>query len=583
MKHNVKPQSLFYLKSTLAVVLTALASVIGQHAHASSLSLDQNFNAPFFAVPVLGSRAVLLPDGKYVMFTNLDTLADQSTGPIMRFNSDGTLDTTFSFSHDYSSVGTGVAPAPNGKLIVPANKSVYGVADSPQHQKTDILRLNSDGSIDATFGPAQATDGGEVRIITVNADGTIFVGGRFTAFNGQPNYGIVRLLSNGTVDPAFAPVTMTCAANPFGGDGNCGVWAAPVIDGDGKVIIAGDFASVDGVNALGVARLNSDGTLDTSFNASGFTVNLTFDGRTRPIRGIAVQSDGKIVIGGRFNGPPNRIPLVRLNADGSRDMTYICTTFLPPDGLIQVRNLIIQPDDKVIAIGRSIWRFNSTDGSLDSTFHNPTLLIEQQFDTDTAQAEGFNIAFTADGGLFIGGVFTEVDDLGGPSNGERWGAVKLHADGTLDTSFTTSHKEGYKIEPGNFVRQTDASTLIGFNSLGFDTLHPAISHNLGRLLSNGTLDNTFDPLAALNPSGPLTANFLALGFTGLSDGGLLVTGLHGATANYGHLLANGSEDPNYHADPTVKFATAYLRGDGKLVVSGFYPYIILSPDPSSDN
>jgi len=588
MKHNIKPQSLFYLKSTLAVVLTALASVIGQHAHASSLSLDQNFNAPFFAVPVLGSRAVLLPDGKYVMFTNLDTLADQSTGPIMRFNSDGTLDTTFSFSHDYSSVGTGVAPAPNGKLIVPANKSVYGVADSPQHQKTDILRLNSDGSIDSTFGPAQATDGGEVRIITVNADGTIFVGGRFAAFNGVPTGGIVRLLSNGTVDPTFAPVTMTCGANPFGGDGNCGVWAAPVIDSNGKILIGGDFITVNGVSAPGIARLNSDGTVDTSFSGSGFKP-AQFPNSPRPIRGIVIQSDGKIVIGGRLRVQANNfasvLPLVRLNTDGSADQTYGAFSFNPPpDGFFFVRNLIIQPDDKVIGISRSVWRFNSTDGSLDPMFHNPALLIEQQFDTDQATAEGFNIAVTADGGLFIGGIFTEVDDLGGPSNGERWGAVKLHSDGTLDTSFTTSHREGYKIEPGDFTRQTNASTLIGFTSLGFDTLHPAISHNLGRLLSNGTLDNTFDPLAALNPNGPLSLNFMALGFTGLSDGGLLVTGLHGASASYGHLSANGAEDPNYHADPTVKFATAYPRSDGKLVVSGFYRNFSLSTrDPSAEN
>src|SRR5439155_13008972 len=271
------------LSPTIAL-LFALLLMPAQRGQASSLSLDQNFNAPFFATPVLGSRAVLLPDGKYVMFFNLDTLEEQSTGAIMRFNSDGTLDTTFSFSHDYSSVGGGVAPAPNGKLIVPANKTVYGVADSPQHQKTDILRLNSDGSIDPTFGPAQATDGGEVRIITVNADGTIFVGGRFAAFNGVPTGGIVRLLSNGTVDPTFAPVTMTCGANTFGGDGNCGVWAAPVIDSNGKILIGGDFISVNGVSVPGIARLNSDGSVDTSFNPSGFRP-LRFPDSPRPVRG----------------------------------------------------------------------------------------------------------------------------------------------------------------------------------------------------------------------------------------------------------------------------------------------------------
>ena len=108
---------------------------------------------------------------------------------------------SYSYSSAYSGVN-GVAPAAHGQLIIAAQKTAYGVS-SPLHQVTDILRLNSDGSIDPTFGPAQATDGGEVRLITLNWDGTIFVCGRFTAFNGQPNYGIVRLHSNGMLDTSF--------------------------------------------------------------------------------------------------------------------------------------------------------------------------------------------------------------------------------------------------------------------------------------------------------------------------------------------------------------------------------------------
>src|SRR5947207_2282792 len=145
MKHTIKHLPLFFFRSTpVMALLFALGLLPGRHTQASSLSLDQNFNAPFFAVPVLGSRAVLLLDGKYVMFFNLDTVADQSTGAIMRFNSDGTLDTTFSFSHDYAGVGGGVAPTADGKLIVAASKTIYGVS-SPLHQVSDILRLNSDG------------------------------------------------------------------------------------------------------------------------------------------------------------------------------------------------------------------------------------------------------------------------------------------------------------------------------------------------------------------------------------------------------------------------------------------------------
>jgi uncharacterized delta-60 repeat protein len=575
MKHNIKHLPLFFSRLSLVIVLAfSLALVPGPHTQASSLSLDQNFNTPFFAVPSLPARGVvLLPDGKYVMFSPTSigfTLADHSTGPIMRFNSDGTLDTTFSFSHDYSGV-CAVAPMANGQLIVSATKTVYGVT-SLQHQVFDILRLNADGSIDPTFGPAQSTDGAEVRVITVNADGKIFAGGRFTAFNGQPRNGIVRLLQNGTIDPDFALITMTCSANTWAGDGLCGVWAEPVVDGDGKIIVAGDFVSVDGVNALCVARLNSDGTLDNAFTASGFEPFLFSAGSPRPIRGNVIQSDGKIVIGGRLTLSGNAfvLPLVRLNTDGSADPSYGDFAFFPPpDGWSYVRSLIIQPDDKVVAVSRSVWRFNNTDGSLDPTFYNPALLIKQQFDTEGGTAEAFRIAVTGDGGLFIGGIFTDIDDFVGPPTAERWGAAKLHSDGTLDTSFTTSHRLGLKIEPGIFTRKTDGSTLITFNSFAPDTNSSAIPHGFGRLLSNGALDSGFDPIASFNPSGPLGPNFISLGFTPLSDGSLLLMGQGGNTASYGHLLANGSEDTNYNADPHAMFTTAFPRSDNKVVLSGY--------------
>src|SRR5438132_3544024 len=591
MKHNVKPQSLFYLKSTLAVVLTALASVIGQHAHASSLSLDQNFNAPFFATPDFG-KSVPLPDGKYVLFLNIDTLEDQSTGPLIRFNADGSLDTTFSFSTDYSGV-TAVASAPGGKLIVAATKTVYGVF-SNAHQVDYILRLNSDGSIDATFGPAQPTDGAEVRVISLNGDGTIFVAGTFSTFNGQPNYGLVRLLSNGTLDSTFGPITMTCSSKTFDGDGTCGIWQAPpVFDSNGKILIAGDFVSVNGVNLPGAARLNADATLDTTFKPSSFTPWVDFAGRVRPVRGLVIQSDGKIVIGGRFTvsasfasnptgGTFKRLPVVRLNPDGTADQSYGYFGFGPADFKAnnQTDGLVIQPDDKVISGGGSIWRFN-TDGSLDSSFHNVDLLIGQQ-DCPFGCAGAFIIAYGSDGKLLIGGVFSDIDDAAGPVN-HHWGVAKVNSDGTLDASFTTSHQEGEKIEPANFFRQANGSTFISFSRLGFSSLYPAISHGFGRLFPGGALDSTFDPIATFDPSGPLGPNFLSLGFTPLPDGSFLLTGQDGNSANYGHLLTNGSEDTNYHPDPNVFFATAFPRTDGTVVLSSYNSNFISNLVPFGPN
>jgi uncharacterized delta-60 repeat protein len=558
--------------------ITAL--LLAASTKASSLDLDQNFNAPFFATPDF-PKAVPLPDGKYMAFFNIDTVEDQSTGPLVRFNADGSLDPTFSFPNNYGV--TAVASIPGGKLIVAASKTIYGVTSSA-HQTYDILRVNSDGSIDNMFGPAQTTDGAEPRVISINPDGTIFVCGKFSAFNGQPNFGIVRLLANGTLDSTFGPITMTCAAKNFDGDGTCGIWqAAPVFDVNGKILIAGDFVSVNGVPALGVARLDDHGVIDPGFTASGFTPWVDGAGRTRPVRGLVIQSDNKIVIAGRFTvsasfasnptgGTFKRLACVRLNPDGSADQSYGFYGFpLNPDVGFKANNqfdgLLIQPDDKVICGGGSVYRFN-TDGSLDTTFHNVDVLISQQECPFGLCTPGvFNLAVGADGEFLIAGLFSDIDDPVGPPN-NHWGVAKLHPDGTLDTNFTTSHKVGEKIEPASFVRQTDSSTLIAFSRFG--TLNfPAISHGFGRLTSSGALDLAFDPIATFNPTGPLGPNFLSLGFTPLSDGSLLLTGQYGNSATYGHLLPNGTEDTNYHPDPNVSFATAFPRADTTVLLSSY--------------
>jgi uncharacterized delta-60 repeat protein len=563
-------------------MLLALAFGLGAaiESQASSITLDESFSPPFFAAGSPG-KAIGLPDGKYVDFFNVDSVTDRSTGPLVRFNNDGTLDTTFAFSAEFNGV-LAVAAAPGGKLIIAAFKTIYGVAQPTQIQAYDILRLNPDGSIDPTFAPAQSTSGGEVRTITVNADGTILVAGKFTRFNGIATAGIVRLLPDGAMDPSFAPVTMTCAHPSFDATGTCGLWTAPVLDADNKILIVGDFVSVDGVAAPGIARLHSDGTLDNTFSASGFSPWLDGAGRVRPIRGIVIQSDNKIVIGGRFtvsasfaSNPTGstfkNLPLVRLEPDGTVDQSYGYFGFVPAGRLDkanrQIDGLRVEPGDKVIAIGGSVWRFNS-DGSLDSSFSNPDLLVLQQDCGLPGCAGAYNISGQGDGKLLIAGVFTDINDAAGPSNGERWGVAKLNSDGTLDTGFTTSHRTGNKIEPASFLRLSNGSTFIAFARYDFADFE-TIPHNFGRLLANGALDLGFDPIASFDPNGPLGPGFVSLGFTPLSDGSLLLTGTAGQSASYGHLLASGLEDTNYVTDPNITFATAFPRQDGKVVLSNY--------------
>ena len=186
-------------------IVTALSLAHPTHA---GVVLDPNFQAPFFATPDLPARVRLLPNGKFVVFFNVDTLTDQPTGAITQYLSDGTLDPSFNFSQDYDNVGA-ATPLSNGQLIIAASRTIYGHDEGVEH----ILRLNADGSIDSTFNPAATVSDSanpsngltaEVREIAIQADGKILLAGFFGSFQGTTYPGIVRLLADGTLDPSFA-------------------------------------------------------------------------------------------------------------------------------------------------------------------------------------------------------------------------------------------------------------------------------------------------------------------------------------------------------------------------------------------
>src|SRR5436190_17153557 len=246
------------LKLIVATAFTLFGLPFSQQfTRAASLVLDQDFRPPVFAQPVPPQRVVLLPNGKFLVFFNTNTLTDQRTGAITRYQADGTLDASFSFSTDYNSVSA-AALTGNGQLIVAAIQSTY----SQSFGTEQILRLNGDGSIDSSFNvqvvhpEAYQT----VRAIVIQPDGSILVAGGFDTFAGAPVQRIVRLLADGTIDSGFIP--------PQFSGGFYGVYAKPVVLDNGKILIAGDFTQVDGASNLGIARLDSNGIVDMTFQAS---------------------------------------------------------------------------------------------------------------------------------------------------------------------------------------------------------------------------------------------------------------------------------------------------------------------------
>jgi uncharacterized delta-60 repeat protein len=199
------------------------------------------------------------------------------------------------------------------------------------------VRLDADGKRDDSFdigGGAPAI----VWAIAVQPDGKILVAGTFARFNGKKVGHLVRLNPDGHFDPNF--------------DDGSGADAAVMgldLQTDGKILISGDFACVNGVLRPHIARLDSDGSLDTSF-IPGNETNAV-------IRSMAVQSDGKIVIGGFDNANGKTYPYVaRLNADGSLDENFKVNEENP--GVIW--RVALQSDGKILVVGG----FRSLDGVL---------------------------------------------------------------------------------------------------------------------------------------------------------------------------------------------------------------------------
>lgn len=524
-------------------------------ASGSILDLDEGFRAPTFGETNPASRTLLLPDGKFLLFFNIDTVAGRQTGAITRYFADGSLDPSFNFSRDYEFVNA-AGFGPDGKLYIAAQQTIYG-----QRQPViTILRLDTDGSIDGA--PLGVLDYGPfgspfVHSIVFQPDGKILIAGLFSAFNGVSRSCILRLFPGGELDPAFNPPLIDNAV--------AGIYAKPVVLADGKILIAGDFATVAGnFNQGAIARLNADGSHDTTFVASGFARSSNY-----PNRGLLVEAGGKIILGGRFqfgSGPSvTRPPLIRLEPNGAWDPTFVRVTSITP--FPTLRDLAKQADGKLIAaIPNSVYRFN-VDGSRDTTFHEPVLT------NDTLQGRlpgsAFSLFVQPDGRLLTAGAFTDVDlPTGSGPVSANFSVARLNADGTLDPTLTTPERTGREVAPNSFDRGADGSTLVTIAAASYPT-HPSVPFGVGKLGVDAALDATFS-ITAAEPSGFLSLGFVGQGFRLLADGKIFLHG-YGPPAFgslHGRITRDGAEDATYFSDPAAPlfFQDAVAMPDGRILL-----------------
>jgi uncharacterized delta-60 repeat protein len=300
---------------------------------------------------------VIQPDGKVIA-------GGSFSRKVIRLNNDGSADPSFNPpGNGFNAFAPALALQPDGKVIVGGGFTEYNNLPIPGR----LVRLNSDASLDATFitglGTGITTDYASVEAIVLQPDGKILVGGDFQDFNGAGRRRLMRLNSNGTLDNSFIV-----------GTGFNNTVSAICLQPDGKILVGGVFINYNGAPVPPrLIRLNSDGTVDATFSAGS-----GFDGW---VQSVVLQSDGKIIVGGMFsnaNGLPRK-GIARLNSDGSVDASFDPGTgFASPPF---VHDVILQPDGKILAGGQftgyngttanRIVRLNN-DGSIDPTFNTGT-------------------------------------------------------------------------------------------------------------------------------------------------------------------------------------------------------------------
>jgi uncharacterized delta-60 repeat protein len=368
------------MKNKITFLIILLFIAFSFNAQAQFGLLDPTFNPGTGANDKVYTTAIQ-SDGKIIIGGYFTTYNDTARNYIARLNANGSIDATFNLGTGANNFVFATAIQSDGKIIIGGDFTTYN--GTPRNH---IARLNADGSIDASFNPGTGTDNW-VWSIAIQSDGKIIIGGDFTTYNGTARKNIACLNADGSLDATFNP-----------GTGANDVVNTIAIQNDGKIIIGGWFTNYNGTVRNRIARLNTDGSLDVTFNPG--------TGADKTVYSTSLQSNGKIIIGGRFswyNGTAIN-GIVRLNADGNIDATFNPGTGASND----VWTTAIQSDGKII-IGGDFTSYNGTarnriarlnaDGSLDATFDPGTGANDMVYTT----------AIQSDGKIIIGGSFLEYN------------------------------------------------------------------------------------------------------------------------------------------------------------------------------
>ncbi len=509
-------------------------------------------NGGVFAIDTLSSGEIIIGGA----FTNYNSTSKRR---LAKLEKNGTLIASFPSVQEPNNTVTTVIVEENDKIMLAGSFSIVAGGSG------SIRRINGDGTLDPSFTAGTTANSITETLINYGAD-HYFAGGQFTDYGGQSFDRMVLLKkSDGTPETTF---NQNNIGVKVGGNIQASVSAFPQ-----GVIAGGSFSIVSSVNTGNIFKLDPNGNLDGTFNAghsfyAGVIGSISpFSSGARVLRMIK-QQDGKILVAGQFSRYFDKITrcIVRLNPNGTFDETF--QTGLPGADH-EILDMALQTDGKIVIVGRfssvnglsrtRIARLNA-DGSLDENF------IPDGWSPVTNA--GVNaVAIAPDGSIYIGGSFTSYFTNGAFSTAYKR-LFRLNPDGKLDESFVPANINSGTIQ--TLLVQSNGKIVMGGSGLFVDN-----SNSLGNVLrfnTDGSLDNSFNNGQQTIPS---NASVARIKFNKDSTQILIA----GSFSTYGGVPSSGltrvdkdgNRDPDFGRVSLVNAVDMEVLPDGRILAVGNVP------------
>jgi uncharacterized delta-60 repeat protein len=515
--------------------ISILFLLITSMTFGQTYTIDNTFNPTDTGIysQYVGKFGSLLNNGKILTVEGIGWL----NADIYRLNSDGSVDNSFSKLKIPYTIDRFFANPIQGNFI-----TVIRNTDSSPENIT-LKRYDANGvEISSFTSPifTKSNDYGAINKISFLSDGKILIFGKFNFVNGVSYNNIVKLNADGSVDTGFAI-----------GTGFSGPTTSFAIQSDGKYIIGGAFASFNGVSKGKIVRLNSNGTLDTSFNVNtaynSFGISQGYGGANYiPINDIVIQPNGKILTSGcdlYSNGSIYRRGIVRLNSNGSVDSTFDLNYFTN----YYIRNIYYNPDGSIFFKVETFIKKCDNSGTIISTFKDNN----EQGDAD----------FISEGAMSL--VNNKLLVVGNYKNAvgiTRLGYHRLNSNGTLDLTFNPSFGPNVRYfgTDTNTVPSSISSCILPDNKIllygEFTSYNDIPVKRIIRLTENGEIDSSFNISSAVSTGMYYSSGFYSVRTKKKYDGNIYIKGefvINGNEKTIIKINHDGSIDSNFNFNQTI--------------------------------